>query len=78
MSNIRVMSLPTDTKEEALQVIDGLRQAIESGEIVAFAAVGIEPSDCTRMWTSTTRPVTRLRMMGAMYNLLHSFTVDAF
>lgn len=73
MTNIRAIPLPTDTKEEALLVIDGLRQAIEEGEIVAFAAVGIEPDDCTRMWSATTKPVTRLRMMGAMFNLLADF-----
>jgi len=73
MSNLRVIQLPTDSKEEALNVIDGLRQAVEAGEIVAFATVGIEPDDCTRMWSSTVKPVTRLRMMGAMYNLLAHF-----
>lgn len=70
MSNIHAIQLPPDTKEEAIQVIDGLRQAVEAGEIIAFAAVGIEPDDCTRMWSSSVKPVTRLRMMGAMYNLL--------
>jgi hypothetical protein len=66
----------TPNKQVALEVIESLRLAIENGEIVAFAAVGIEEDDCTRMWSSSTRPVTRLRMMGAMYNLLHTFNDD--
>jgi hypothetical protein len=69
--------LPTSTKEDALAVIEDLRVAIESGEIIAFAAVGVEPDDCTRMWSTSTRPVTRLRMMGAMHNLLHHYTDGA-
>ncbi len=67
---------PADNKEDALKVIESLRQAGESGDIVAFAAVGIEPDDCTRMWSATTRNVTRLRMFGAMAHLLHSFMHD--
>lgn len=68
------LPLPTSTKEDALAVIDDLRVAVESGEIIAFAAVGVEPDDCTKMWSTSTRPVTRLRMMGAIHNLLHSYT----
>ena len=51
--------------------------ALEKGEIVAFAAVGIEADDCTRMWLGSSRPVTRLRLMGAMYNLLNHYTNDS-
>lgn len=62
------------TTEEALAVIDALREAVASGEIVAVAAVGIERDDVTRLWTTTTRPVTRLRIIGAMHHMLHTYS----
>lgn len=71
---MKIIPLEASNKSDALEVIDTLRAAVESGEIVAFACVGIEPDDCTRMWSSATKKVTRLRMMGAMYNLLHHYT----
>jgi hypothetical protein len=77
MSNIHAIPLSCATTTEALKTIDSLKEAIESGEIVGFAAVGIEPNDNTRMWTTTTMPISRLRMIGAMYHLLASFREDA-
>ncbi len=76
MSNLRAIPLPCASKDKALEIIDSLKEAIESGQIIAFAAVGIEPGDETRSWMATTKPVTRLRMMGAMYHLLASFRED--
>jgi len=61
------------SREDALEAARSLVTALENGEIVAFAAVGIEADDCTRMWSGSSRPVTRLRMMGAMYNLLNHY-----
>ena len=78
MTNEKIRLLPKKptTKKEALEVLQSLKEAIENDSIVAFAAVGIEPDDITRMWASTTVPVTRLRMIGAMYHMLHLFEVD--
>jgi len=67
---------PALSTDEALAVIDDLRAKVESGQVIAFAAVGIEPGDETMTWQATTRPVTRLRVMGAMTHLLHSFMHD--
>lgn len=61
------------TTEDALAVLDSLKKCIEDGEIVGFACVGIEPDDVTRTWMATTRPVTNLRMIGAVYHMLHWF-----
>lgn len=61
------------TTEDALQVLSSLKEMIEKGEIVAFACVGIEPDDVTRTWMASTRPVTNLRMIGAVYHMLHWF-----
>lgn len=62
-----------DDKADMLEVLDSLRSSIESGELVAFAAVGIEPGDETRMWFASRQNVTRLRALGAIANLQHWF-----
>lgn len=67
-----INSLPS--KAEALSALDDLRAKIDSGEIIAFAAVGIEPDDCTMMWCGASKPVTRLRTMGAIQSLLYHWT----
>lgn len=74
----KVLSLvqPVQDKTEALAVIDNLRAAVESGEIKAFACVGIEPDHCTQAWSSCTQHTTRLEMIGAMYHLLHSYELE--
>lgn len=64
-------------KSDALDVIDSLRAAIESGQIKAFACVGIEPDHNTRMWSSSTAMTSRLEMIGAMTHLLHCYEADA-
>jgi hypothetical protein len=76
MSNIRPISLP-ESKEDALAVIDSLRKAVEEGQIVAFAAVGIEPDDCTRMWCASVKKTTRLKMAGAITTLLWHHQLDS-
>lgn len=63
-------------KQQLLEVLDSLRQAVESGEVVAFAAVGIEADDCTRQWSGCTQGVTNLRMIGAVARLLHGVQTD--
>ncbi len=63
-------------KSRALEVLDSLRAMVASGEVVAFAAVGIEPDDCTRYWQASTAGTSNLRVMGALYSLLHSFKDD--
>ena len=73
---MKAIPLPVVDKTAALEVLDTLRKAVEDGEIVAFCAVGIEPDDCTRMWSSSVKPVTRLRMIGALTNLMHCYTND--
>lgn len=57
----------------ALEVLENLRQAVIEGKVVAFAAVGIEPDDTTRMWCSATENVSRLRVIGAIAHLGHMY-----
>lgn len=60
-------------KQRALDVLDDLRKKIESGQVIAFAAVGIEPDDSTLFWTAATLGVSRLRLLGAMAHLQHCY-----
>lgn len=61
------------TLEDALCVVESLRKDIESGKVVAFAVVAIEQDDTALVYTGSTRPVTRLRMMGAISHMQHLY-----
>lgn len=61
------------TPDDLLATIDLIRSAIEAGEVVAFAGVTIAPDDEITAWTGETRPVTKLRVLGAIAGLLHSY-----
>ena len=63
-------------KPQLLAVVDSLREKIESGEIVAFAAVGIQADDVTLSWQGCTQGVTNLRLVGAVARLLHGVHTD--
>lgn len=63
-------------KQKLLSILDDLRAKVESGEIVAFAAVGIQPDDVTLSWQGCTHGVTNLRLVGAVACLLHSVHMD--
>ncbi|WP_026641121.1 hypothetical protein [Bordetella petrii] len=70
---LKVVALPVGDKSAALEVVESLRRAVESGQIKAFACAGIEPDHCTRMWSSCTLPTTRLEMIGAITSLQHCY-----
>lgn len=71
MNVIALNRLPT--LEDALGVIDQLRADTEEGKLVAFFAVGIADDDSTNVYVGTTRPISRLRVQGALTFALHSF-----
>lgn len=73
VSNILSLVRGEPSKESALRVLDALRASIESGEVKAFAVVGIAPDDETLMWTAQVHKTTRLQMLGAMHHLLHRY-----
>lgn len=70
---LKVVALPLGDKSAALEIVESLRQAVESGQIKAFACVGIEPDHSARMWSACTLPTTRLEMIGAITSLQHSY-----
>ena len=51
--------------EVALECLDSLREALVSGEIKAFIAVGIAPSHSTYTWVGKSKPTTTLELLGA-------------
>lgn len=53
-----------------LEVIEDLRAKVESGEIKAFAAVGIASDHATYRWQSTCQHTTKLELLGAVTHLL--------
>lgn len=56
-----------------LEVLDSLRTEVAEGRCVCFVAVGLGPDDNTRGWTAAVRGVSRLRVMGALADLQHSY-----
>lgn len=63
-------------KEETLVIIDQLREAVESGEVVAFAAVGIGLDDSTYEYIGNYGQLSRLRFMGALASLQHKMMTE--
>jgi len=57
------------TKKDCLEAVELLRKAVESGEIIAFAAVGISDSDGTTLYTGSSKTLSLLRMQGACAGL---------
>lgn len=70
---MQVVELKVNNTKEALDVIDALRKKVESGEICAFAAVGIDRNDGTTAWMASTMTVSKLRMVGAIQHLFLTF-----
>lgn len=56
-----------------LASLDDLRDAVLTGKIKAFAAVGLAADHTTFMWSSFTQPTTRLEILGAISTLQHQY-----
>jgi len=63
--------------QEALEVLGDLREAIASGKIKAFVAVGIDDEHTVYGFSASTKHTTRLEMMGAMMSLQFSYVEGA-
>jgi len=66
---MKVVPLPGNDKAEMLMVLDSLREAIEAGSIIAFAAVGIASDDNTSLWVAAEPRVSVLRIVGAVAHM---------
>jgi hypothetical protein len=68
----KIVSLVQKTIDPAgaLAIIDDLRAKVESGEIVCFAAVGLNDADGTFLWSGgLPGRKSRLQVLGAMENM---------
>jgi hypothetical protein len=66
---------PNPTMDDALAVLDALRRDVEGGKVVAFFVAGISPTDETIAYASAVKPVSRLRLQGAMGQALHDMQI---
>lgn len=74
MSNPILQLVPhAPDKTAMLEVLEDLRRKVEAGEIIAFVTVGLQPDDETLGWSGSIGGVTRLRVMGAIASLQHSY-----
>lgn len=75
---MRVLSFTADpNREECLKAVDALREDLVLGRVIAFSAVAIAPNDEVLSYIGSSRPVTRLRMQGAIGQLFFSFFGDS-
>lgn len=56
--------------ESAAETLRVLENHVLDGLIIAFAIVGIGPDDNTKFYTDSVRPVSNLRMIGALHHAL--------
>lgn len=71
---MRVVSLNQyPSMEDALKVIDDLRRDVAAGKVTAFVVSAINDGDETIAYASSIKHVTRLRVQGAMAQVLHNW-----
>ena len=63
----------TPSLTEAAEVVSKFEHDLIDGKIVGFFIAAVGPNDETYAYTSATRPVSRLRLGGAMQHALHCF-----
>lgn len=66
------MGQPVHDTASMLAVVDSLREAVESGKVVMFCAVGVEQNDNTLMWSANSAGKSQLQLLGAISHLQHS------
>lgn len=73
---MKLVDFPTPQRdiEGALEVLESMKQAIISGEIVAFTAAGVSSDDDIVLWCGSTEGISKLRMIGALSILKSQLT----
>lgn len=61
------------TMQDALNTVDILRREIAEGKVVAFFVAGLSDDDACIAYIGSSKPVSRLRVTGAMATALHCF-----
>jgi hypothetical protein len=74
---MKLLNIPPQLKlDDALEVIEILKQDISSGKVIGFFAVGIDSEDSSYGYAGTTKRVSRLRLIGAMTSALTQFQIN--
>jgi hypothetical protein len=71
-----VQLVPKESKpdiQNVLNALDHMRKRVESGEIIGFSAIGLTDDDQTYGWSAVVKPISRLRMSGALSSLLFHY-----
>lgn len=75
---MKVLEFPPQVNtEEALEVINDLREAVASGKVKAFVAVAIDDAHNLYGFSASTKHTTKLEMMGAMMGLQWNYAEGA-
>lgn len=70
--NENVVSLAakkTQSIDEALEILDLLKEEVRSGKVKFFVAVAVAPDHSCYCWQATTQSTTELERMGAAARL---------
>jgi len=67
---------PTPNMNDAMEVLASLKSDLESGKVIAFFAAAVGAEDDTYAYVSSVKPVTQLRLIGAMSHALHMMHHD--
>lgn len=62
-----------NTLDDAAEVIHKFESDVLDGKLVGFFIAAVGPDDDTFAYIGTSRPVSRLRLGGAMQHALHIF-----
>lgn len=57
------------TLSDSLATLDKLREDVAAGRIIAFAAVGIDQEDRALAYVGSSKPVSKLKLQGAVSKL---------
>jgi len=71
--DIHVLETPKPNVDNLLEVLEIMRQRVLDGTLVAFTAAGLADDDTCYAYAASSKRVTRLRMMGAIAHLQHSY-----
>jgi hypothetical protein len=71
---MKVVKLDTSPSlDQAAEVLRQLENDLLDGKVVGFFVAAVGPDDMTYAYISSTKPVSRLRLGGAMQHALHMF-----
>lgn len=71
MNIVSIDSQPT--LADSMEVIRQLTEDVENGKIIAFVVSALSDDDTVYVYEGASKPVSQLRMQGAMLTALHMY-----